>query len=142
MSKNHGNFFLAGLLGTMAGAIGGLLLAPQSGKATRKDIVKLANKISLKIKTETTETKTRVEKIFGKISDEAIAKYNEIKDAVVAKVALLKTTGAAIDKEKYVKVVDDVVSDFKSDLLATKTGTEKISEYLKKDWDKVKKALA
>jgi len=142
MSKNHGNFFLAGLLGAMAGAIGGFLLAPQSGKATRKDIVKLANKISLKIKTETTETKTRVEKIFGKISDEAIAKYNEIKDAVVAKVASLKTTGASIDKEKYIKVVDDVVSDFKSDLLATKTGTEKISEYLKKDWDKVKKALA
>ena len=86
MSKHSGSFFLAGLLGAVAGAIGGLLLAPQSGKETRKDIVKLANEISKKIKTEATETKERVEEIFGKVTDATMAKYNEIKDAVVAKV--------------------------------------------------------
>ena len=71
MSKNHGSFFLAGLLGALAGAVGGLLLAPKSGKATRKDIVKLANEISKKVKTETVETKKRVEEIYGKVTDEA-----------------------------------------------------------------------
>ena len=135
MSKHHGSFFLAGLLGAAAGAIGGLLLAPQSGKATRKVIVRTANKISKKIKTESLETKNRVEKIFGKINDEALAKYNEIKDAVVAKVAALKATGEEINKDKYTKVVDEVVAEFKVDLTATKTGAEKISMYLKKDWD-------
>jgi gas vesicle protein len=141
MSKNHGSFFLAGLLGAMAGAVGGLLLAPKSGKATRKDIVKLANEISKKIKTESTETKERVEEVFGKATDEATAKYNEIKDAVVAKVAALKTAGTSIDKDKYTKVVTDVVADFKTDLKASKTGAAKISALLVKDWNKVKKAL-
>jgi uncharacterized protein YpuA (DUF1002 family) len=56
-------------------------------------------------------------------------------------VASIKATGAEIDKDKYTKVVDEVVSDFKTDLASTKTGAEKISMYLKKDWDKVKKAL-
>lgn len=141
MSKNHGSFFLAGLFGAMAGAIGGLLLAPQSGKATRRDIVKLANNISKKIKTESVETKKRVEEVFGKVTDEAVAKYNEVKDAVVAKVAAVKTAGVAIDKDKYAKVVDDVVTEFKSDFEDTKSGATKIAGYLKKDWDKVKKAL-
>ena len=72
----------------------------------------------------------------------SLAKYNEIKDAVVAKVAALKTAGEAIDKEKYAKVVDNVVEDFKSDLESTKTGATKISSYLKKDWEKMKKAIA
>ena len=92
MSRNHGSFFLAGLLGAAAGAVGGLLLAPKSGKATRKDIVKVANQISKKIKTESVETKKRVEDVFGKVSDEAVAKYNEVKDAVVAKVGDIKNS--------------------------------------------------
>lgn len=141
MSKNKGSFFLAGILGAAAGAIGGLLLAPKSGKATRKDIVKLANDISKKIKTESVETKERVEEVFGKATDEAMAKYNEIKDTVVTKVAALKTAGTSIDKDKYTKVVEEVVTDFKSDLKETKSGASKISAYLIKDWNKVKKAL-
>jgi gas vesicle protein len=142
MSKQPGSFFLAGLLGAVAGAVGGLLLAPQSGKATRKDIVKLANDISKKIKTESVETKNRVKEVFGNVTDGAVAKYNEIKDAVVAKLAALKTAGTAIDKDKYAKVVDDVVAEFKSDFEDSKSGATKIASYLKKDWDKVKKALA
>ena len=141
MSKNQGNFFMASLMGVMAGAIGGLLLAPKSGKATRKDIIKLANQISKKIKTESIETKKRVEEIYGKTSDEALAEYNKVKDTVVAKVAALKTAGTTIDREKYVKIVDSVVADFKKDMKVTKTGAVKISAYLLKDWEKVKKAL-
>lgn len=142
MSKNHGSFFMAGLLGALAGAVGGLLLAPKSGKATRKDMVKMANMISKKIKTESVETKKRVMAIYGKTTDEAMAEYNKIKDAVVIKVAALKTAGTAIDKEKYTKVVEGVLADFKSDLKVSKAGATKITTYLVKDWEKVKKAIA
>jgi gas vesicle protein len=142
MSKSKGNFFLAGLIGALAGAVGGLLLAPKSGKETRKDIVNLAADISKKIKTETSETKARVKDVFGKVTDDATEKYNEIKNSVVGKLAAVKTAGENIDKEKYSKVVDEVVSDFKDDLSATKSGAEKLMAYLKKDWEKVKKALS
>lgn len=142
MSKNKSSFFLAGLLGAVAGAIGGLLLAPQSGKETRKDIVRLANELSKNIKVGVGETKKRVEEVFGKVTDETVAKYNEIRNSIIAKVAALKTAGTDIDKEKYAKVVDDVVTEFKSDFSDTKSGAVKIANFLKKDWDKVKKALA
>lgn len=140
--KNKGSFFLAGLLGALAGAVGGLLLAPKSGEETRKDITKLAAEISKKVKIETDETKDRVKDIYGKATQEATDKYNEVKNAVIAKVATIKTTGSEIDKEKYIKVVDDVVDEFKADFMSSKNGAVKIAGYLKKDWEKVKKALA
>lgn len=124
------------------GAVGALLLAPKSGKDLRGDIAKLAVKITNAIKTETNVTKKRVEAIFGKASDEAVAKYKEIRDAVTAKVASLKTTGQELDKEKYAKVVDEVVTSFKTDLLGAKGSVKKLSHYLKKDWLKVKKVIA
>ncbi len=141
MSKNKGSFFLAGLLGAVAGAIGGLLLAPQSGKETRKDIMRLANEISKKIKVGAGETKKRVTEIYGEATDEAMEKYSNVRNAVIAKVASIKTASGEIDKEKYLKVVDEVVGDFRSDLNGTKNGVAKITTYLKNDWSKIKGAL-
>lgn len=141
MSQNKSGFFLAGVIGALAGAVGGLLLAPQSGEATRKKIAKLAANIAKAIRTETDETKERVKDIYGKFTNEAFEKYNKVKDSVVGKVASIKTAGEELDKEKYGKVVDDVIADFKQDFVETKAGVEKIGNYLKKDWEKVKKAL-
>lgn len=142
MSKNKGGFFLAGLIGAVAGVVGGILLAPQSGKETRKAISLLAAELSKKIQTSVNETESRVKDIYGKVSDEAMEKYNQIKNTVITKVASIKTAGQEINKDKYGKVVDEVVADFKSDFESTKSGASKIASYLKKDWEKVKKVVA
>ncbi|MFA5024945.1 MAG: YtxH domain-containing protein [Candidatus Shapirobacteria bacterium] len=141
MSKT-GKFFLAGILGAVAGAVGGLLLAPQSGKKTRQEIADLAEELALRVKTKADDTRNLVVDVYGKYTEEGKAKYLEIKEAVVSKIATVKTAGENIDKEKYEKVVEDVVADFKGDLEATKDGGSKIIRYLKKDWEKIKKALA
>ena len=131
----------AGVIGVLAGALGGLLLAPQTGRETRRKIAKLAAEISNTIKTDTDVTKNRVADIYGKFSNDAFERYNKIKNSVVGKVASLKTAGEEISKEKFSEVVDGVVSEFKTDFEETKDGAEKIGTYLKKDWEKVKKAL-
>lgn len=141
MTQSKGKFFLAGILGAVAGAIGGLLFAPQSGEETREDIAKLAADISKKVKTEAKETQKRVQEVFGEASETAMVKYNEIKEAVTQKVASVKTAGEDIDKEKYGKIVEGVVEEFKGDLEATKSGATKLIAQLKKDWEKIKKAL-
>ena len=142
MSAIDPKLFVAGVIGALAGAIGGLLLAPQSGKKTRQEIIDLANELALKVKTKADDTKAQVIDIYGKYTEEGKAKYLAIKDAVVAKVAAVKTAGEAIDKEKYDKVVEGVVAEFKGDLVGTKNGSAKLIGYLKKDWEKIKKALA
>jgi gas vesicle protein len=140
MAKSS-KLFLGGLLGAMAGAIGGLLLAPQSGKKTRDDIKKMWLRLNKEVETGVKDTKEKVVEVFGNASEEAMAKYKEIKSAVMKKVAEVKTAGKEIDKEKYVLIVEDVAAEFKDDLKATKGGALKLVAQLKKDWEKVKKAL-
>lgn len=141
MSKNTGKIIFAGLLGAAAGAIGGLLLAPKSGKETRDDISKIALDIKKAIKTTKNETEDRVKEIYGKVSTEAVEKYNEITSLIVDKVAAAKKAGNEIDKDKYSMIVDDIVAEFKDDLSTTKNGALKIASMMKKDWNKVKKAI-
>lgn len=142
MSKHStGRFLLAGLLGAVAGAVGGLLLAPQSGKKTREKISKLAGEVARALRSEVDDTKARVKDIFGKVSDEAMSKYKTVRNSVAGKVAAVKTAGEDVDKDKYVKLVEDVVDDYKEDFKSTKDGVGKMVSYLKKDWEKVKKAL-
>lgn len=136
-----GNIFLTGLFGTLIGAVGGLLLAPQSGKKTREDIKKTLLKLNKEVETGVKDTKDKVVEIFGNASEEATNKYKEIKSAVMNKVAEVKTAGKEIDKEKYTMIVEDVVVDFKEDLKSTKNGAAKLVTQLKKDWEKIKKAL-
>ncbi len=142
MAKNTGKFFLAGLFGALAGAVGGLLLAPQSGKKTRKQIADLAADIALSVKTKADDTKDQIVDIYGKYSEEAKTKYQTIKEGVTNKVAEVKTVTGEINKEKYGKVVEEVVADFKDDFENTKNGATKMIGYLKKDWEKIKKAIA
>lgn len=136
-----GKIFLTGLVGTLIGAVGGLLFAPQSGKKTRDEIKKMLSKLNKEVETGVKDTKEKVVEIFGNASDEAVNKYKEIKSAVMNKVAEVKTAGKEIDKEKYSMIVEDVVLDFKEDLKATKNGAVKLVAQLKKDWEKIKKAL-
>ncbi|MDN5203344.1 YtxH domain-containing protein [Fulvivirgaceae bacterium BMA10] len=48
--KTSGKIFLTFLGGAAAGALAGLLFAPESGKKTREQITKKANEISKNIK--------------------------------------------------------------------------------------------
>lgn len=136
-----GKVFLTGLVGTLVGAVGGLLLAPQSGKKTRDEIKKRLTQLNKEVETGVKDTKEKVVEIFGNASDDAVNKYKEIKSVVMNKVAEVTTAGKEIDKEKYSTIVEDVVKDFKEDLKATKDGATKLMSQLKKDWAKIKKAL-
>ena len=140
MGKSN-KFFLATLVGAAAGVVGGLLLAPQSGKKTRQDLKKLAMKLGKEVQGTVKDTKERVKDVFGKVSDEAVLKYKKIKSAAVNKVAEVKAAGKTIDKVKYEEIIKGVVAEYKDDFKQTKDGAMKMVKQLKKDWLKVKKAL-
>ena len=124
-NENKGsNSLIFGFLGLMAGTIGGILLAPKAGSETREEMIK------------------KIRDIFGIYSTEYKDKFEMVRSAVEKRLLALKKTGANIDSEKYMLVVDEVVTDFKSDLNTTRDGFEKLGKYLKKDWEKIKKTLA
>jgi gas vesicle protein len=140
MAKS-GSFFKATVFGAIAGVVGGLLLAPQSGKKTRDNLKKMALNLTKEVQGTVSDTKEKVTEVFGEANDAAMDKYKEIKSTVMNKVVEVKAAGKEIDKEKYVAIVEAVVDDFKSDLATTKSGSTKLIAQLKKDWEKVKKAL-
>lgn len=141
MTNKKGKFFLVGVISAAIGAIGGLLLAPQSGKEARKDITILAKKIADQIKNSAGDTQKRVKEIFGETTKTAKQTYRKIQSTLSSRLASLKTTGKQIDKDKYGQIVDSVIAEFKDDFKATKNGAKEMAKQLKSDWVKIKKAL-
>lgn len=120
MANQTGSFIKGALVGAVAGAVAGVLLAPKSGSETRKDIAKLAKQVATKA---------------GDIYEEAIAKIGE-------KVQALKSLGKKIDETKYSQMVSEVVTELKNDGKVTAEVASKMKSQLKRDWKKVKTALA
>lgn len=87
------------------------------------------------------ETKKVVEDVFGNQGQAAVAKYEQVKKEVAARVAEIVEAGKTISKDKYGTVVDEVVTEFKSELGKAKGGVAKLAKYLKSDYKKVEMAL-
>jgi gas vesicle protein len=121
MSDNNTESFFKGLLvGTVAGAVAGILLAPKSGEETREDIKKLA--VDLK--------------------DKATDMYAKAKREVEKKIEAVKRAGDRIDEGKYKSIVNEVVEEIKQDAEVTSSAAKKLGEQLRGDWKMVKGELS
>lgn len=121
MSNNSTESFFKGLLlGTVTGAVAGILLAPKSGAETREDIKKLA--IDLK--------------------DKAEDLYNNARREVEKKIEQLKRAGEKIDESKYKSIVSEVVGEIKQDAEVTSSAAKKLGQQLRGDWNMVKGELS
>jgi gas vesicle protein len=74
MDKTTKGVIIGASVGVLAGAIAGILFAPQSGKETREDIAKYLNEIKEKIADEL----SKVGKITKEKYDEVVAKVVKI----------------------------------------------------------------
>lgn len=120
MSEDKTFSFLKGILvGAIAGAVTGVLLAPKSGAETREDLKKLAVD-------------------FG---DKANELYTKASTILKEKLTSLKKAGKQINRESYLELVSQVVDEIKKDGLVTEEVAQKISTQLKTDWALVKEEL-
>ena len=122
MAKTSDFFsFVMGLtVGAAAGAVAGILLAPKSGEATRKELAQFSKELGIK----------------------AEEFYTDAKDMIEKKVRALKRLGTKIDKEKYITLVSEVIEEIKKDGKVTAKAAQEIGEYLKSDWEITKDTLA
>ncbi len=118
---NKGKFLLGSLFGAVAGVIGGLLFAPQSGVETRKDLERAFSAIP---------KDPKISKTYAKVQAELSEKLHE-----------LKVAGEEIDFKKYQKLISQVVANAKEELSDSKNGVSNITNYLQKDWQKLKAVL-
>jgi hypothetical protein len=146
MSPKKTNTANGGMLLTLA--LGAALAASAGYYATHKEEVdrEAKKKIDLLAK-KFKETKPQVEKkvkeVWGKVSDDAVATYLDLKAAVLEALEdeNVQKTGKAL-KEKYDDVVDSVLESARKSGVLTKETEEKIANVFKQDWKKIGKNLA
>lgn len=114
------NFLKGLLLGAVAGGVAGVLLAPKSGKETRDDIMKLAEKVK----------------------KDATSYFEDAKAMLMQKVDALKSAGKKLDEKKYMEIVTEVVDELKKDRDLTMDAAKKIGTQLKRDWRKIENAIS
>jgi len=120
-NKNVAGKVAAGVaVGALVGAAAGILLAPKSGKETRKDIEKFVK-----------DTKGKGLELLEKAKIEVSKKIENVKKA-----------GKKIDSEEYKKIVAEIVDSFKGSGKLTEDSAKKLGELLKDDWKNIKKQIS
>ncbi len=126
-------------IGTVLGGLAAFFLSPTSGKQNREEAAKKF--AELKKLLEEKELEAKIKEIFGEWSDEAKQKYLEVKDQLAKRLAQLKEKINEIDKEKYVKVVNEITVELKKEFEkeAKFTGkiADKLHDSLVEDWKKI-----
>ena len=135
--KRSSKFGLGLLLGAVGGALAGIFLSPKSGKAMRKDAKKKYDELMKLMKDK--EMDKKVQDIFGKVTAETKKLYEQVKEELVSQLAQMKKD---IDKNTYVKQVENAVDSLKSPLSKQSvSAAKKLKDSLSKDWTKLEKSL-
>lgn len=119
-SKKGTSFLKGTLLGVLVGGIAGILFAPKSGKETREDIKKAATDVAQK----------------------AEDMYSDARSMVETKLDALKKAGKRIDKNKYTSLIQEVLDELSNDREVTADAAKRVGTQLRKDWEKISKALS
>lgn len=135
--RGKSKFGLGLLIGGLVGAVSGLLLAPKSGKQTRKEILKKARQLQKLL--EEKEVDKKIKEIFGQVTEEGKKIYQRAKEELINHLSQLKEDFQKIDKKKYEKVVEEVIKKIEKEFKKDIKILQKLKESLLKKWEAIRK---
>ena len=139
MADNKSSKFGLGvILGTVVGAVAGILFAPQKGEKTRELLKKEKERLEILIKEKNVDKK--VKEIFDTVNSETRKLYREAEIKLIEKLSKAKEGWENLDKEKYKKLVGEVVDGFKKEPKVGIKRAEKLKKQLLLDWNKLQKS--
>lgn len=130
-----GKFGLGLTIGAILGGITAFFLTPKTGKENREMAKKKWHELHTNLKTKSKEE--IVKEIFGSVSKEGKKLYELAQKEMNKKLEELKEKYPALDKEKYMKVVNEVVERLKEEKDATQSRIADLGEFLKSRWEYV-----
>ncbi len=119
--NNAAKFGLGLIIGSAIGGALGMLLAPKSGRETREDITR-------RMKDMADRTKAGTAKFYYEVRDEVDKQLDTAKEK--------------IDKNRYTRLVKDVIEDLKEDARVNDDTAKEVRERLEEDWDRIKRRFA
>lgn len=130
-------FKLGFFIGALTGIITGLFASEKPGKKLRKDALLEYQKIK-KLLEEKNIDET-LKKIFNDVGKESKKILIKVKDDLAMHLSNLGERWKSIDKEKYLKIVDEVIKKLKKDKKIPEKTLSKLKKYLEDDFEKIKK---
>jgi gas vesicle protein len=123
------------VLGLVVGALGGIFLAPKSGKENRDAVAKKWGELQEMI--DSGEMQEKVQKIFGDVSDESMRLYANAREGVLKGIEEMKN----MDSDDYARLVQNVIDKVKEGTKANADKLAKLREDLIKDWPEMKEEV-
>lgn len=138
MADKKSKFGLGLIVGVIGGALAGIFLSPKSGRENREAVSKKINE--LKEAMDKGELQEKVKEIFGDVSDRSVKFYNEARDEVMSRLDTLRDRAEDIDRDKYIKLVNQSIDDLKEKNKLPGDKLKKIKDYFIADWNKLTKS--
>ncbi len=123
------------LIGTVIGGLAAFFLSPKSGEENREEVTGKIKQLKKLLKDKHVDE--RVKEIFGEVTDEAERIYTQAQDWLIEDLAVLKEAVDKIDKDKYTKVVEDVMKKVRKEVKKDSKQLEKLKKQLLKEWEKI-----
>lgn len=134
-TKKPSKFGLGLLIGSVLGGIAAFFLSPTSGPENREMVAKKIKELEKLM--EEKEVDKHIKEIFGEVTEEVKLIYEKAKTELIKRLAELKETVQNIDKEKYMNVVEDVMTKIKKETKKDIRQLEKLKSQLIREWSKL-----
>ena len=134
-NKDGSKMGLGLLIGMVVGAVGGIFLAPKSGKENRDTVAKKLSE--MKEMMESGEMREKIQGIFGDLSDESVRLYSNARDVVLNGIEDVKN----MDSDDYAHMVQNVIDKVKEGTKASADSLMKLKDQMIQDWPMMKQEV-
>lgn len=135
--KKSSKLGLGLVIGTIIGGLAAFFFSPKSGEENREMVAKKVKQLEKLLKEK--EVDKKVMEIFGEVTTEAVAIYEKAKSWLVEELSMLEEAVEHIDKDKYMKAVDNVMKKVQKEVKKDSRELEKLKKQLLKEWSKLRK---
>lgn len=130
--KSSSKLGLGLIMGTIVGAISAFFLSPKSGKENREEALKKFRELEEWLKEK--EVDVKLKEIYGEATEEGRKLFAFVRKEVTVIMGEVKEKIEDFDKEKYEKMIDDVMDRAKKETKTTVQKLEKMKNHLLKQW--------
>jgi len=130
--KSSSKLGLGLIMGTVIGAITAFFLSPKSGKENREEALKKFKELEEWLKEK--EVDVKLKEIYGEVTEEGRRLFEFVSREVTIVMDEVKEKIEDFDKEKYEKMIENVMNKAKKETKTTVEKLEKMKKHLLKQW--------
>lgn len=135
MDQKKSRFGIGLFIGTLLGGLAAFFLSPKSGEENREAVLKKMRELKKRI--DEMEIDKKVKEIYGEATEEGRKVFTKAKKGIINELEVLEEKWEHLDKEKYIKIVEGVVSDIAKETKESAEKMLKLKKAFMQDWEEI-----